>query len=66
MLDGRQVVQGPARGFAIPFTYFYVVYFAILLIHRDSRDDAKCTRKYGADWEKYRKLVRWRILPGVY
>jgi protein-S-isoprenylcysteine O-methyltransferase Ste14 len=66
MLDGRQVMQGAARGLAIPFTYFYVVYFAILLIHRDSRDDEKCAKKYGEDWDKYRRLVRWKILPGVY
>lgn len=65
-LDGREIVQGAARGWAIPVTYFYVLYFAILLIHRDRRDDEKCARKYGEDWEKYKKIVRWRILPGVY
>lgn len=53
-------------GFATPITYFYVVYFAVLLIHRDRRDEDKCVAKYGEDWEKYRKLVPWRILPGVY
>ncbi|KAM9877894.1 delta -sterol reductase [Verticillium dahliae] len=65
-LDGREVVQGAARGWGIPVTYFYVLYFAILLIHRDRRDDDKCARKYGDDWEKYKKIVRWKILPGVY
>jgi len=48
------------------FTYFYIVYFAVLLIHRDRRDDEKCSRKYGEDWEKYKKIVRWRIVPYVY
>lgn len=66
MADGREVVQGEARGWAIPITYFYVLYFAILLIHRDRRDDEKCARKYGDDWDKYKQIVRWRILPGVY
>lgn len=66
LADGRQVIQGSAKGWAIPITYFYVVYFAILLIHRDRRDDEKCHRKYGDDWEKYKKIVRWRIVPGVY
>lgn len=66
MADGREVVQGAARGWGIPITYFYILYFAILLIHRDRRDDEKCARKYGKDWEKYKKIVRWRILPGVY
>jgi len=65
-LDGREVFQGAARGWGIPITYFYVLYFAILLIHRDRRDDHKCARKYGEDWEKYKKIVKWRILPGVY
>jgi delta14-sterol reductase len=66
MLDGRIVVPGEARGWGAIFTYFYVVYFAVLLIHRDRRDDEKCSRKYGEDWEKYKKIVRWRIIPYVY
>lgn len=66
MLDGREVVQGDAKGFGMIFTYFYIVYFAVLLIHRDGRDDEKCSRKYGEDWEKYKKIVRWKIVPGVY
>ncbi|KAK1982382.1 ergosterol biosynthesis ERG4/ERG24 [Colletotrichum cereale] len=66
MADGREVIQGAARGWAIPITYFYIVYFAVLLVHRDRRDDEKCSRKYGEDWEKYKKIVRWRIVPGIY
>lgn len=66
MADGREVIQGAARGWGTIFTYFYVVYFAVLLIHRDGRDDEKCHRKYGEDWEKYKKIVRWRIVPYVY
>jgi hypothetical protein len=33
-------------GFQTPVTYFYVVYFAVLLIHRQRRDDEKCEQKY--------------------
>ncbi|EFY85396.1 Delta(14)-sterol reductase [Metarhizium acridum] len=66
MKDGREVIQGNARGWAIPITYFYIVYFAVLLIHRERRDDEKCHRKYGEDWDKYKKIVRWRIIPGIY
>ncbi|KAL6884961.1 ERG4/ERG24 ergosterol biosynthesis protein [Trichoderma longibrachiatum] len=66
MADGRQVIQGDAKGWGMLITYFYIVYFGILLIHRDGRDDLKCYRKYGEDWNKYKKIVRWRIIPGIY
>ena len=62
----REVVQGDARGWGMIFTYFYIVYFAVLLVHREMRDEEKCRRKYGKDWERYCKRVRWRILPGIY
>ena len=61
-----KVVQGEARGWGMAITYFYVIYFGILLVHREMRDEEKCLRKYGKDWEEYRKKVPWRILPGVY
>ncbi|HEV3080202.1 MAG TPA: DUF1295 domain-containing protein [Gemmataceae bacterium] len=52
--------------FQHPLPYFYLVYSAILLIHRERRDHAQCLAKYGADWQKYCSLVRWRIVPGIY
>lgn len=66
MLDGTEVIQGAARGWGILFTAFYALYFGTLLIHREGRDDAACAEKYGKDWDKYKAVVRWRILPGVY
>ncbi|KAH8597266.1 ergosterol biosynthesis ERG4/ERG24 [Bisporella sp. PMI_857] len=66
MLDGREVIQGAARGWGMAYTYLYVVYFAVLLIHREGRDDVACAEKYGEDWDKYKKIVRWHILPGIY
>lgn len=66
MLDGRVAVQGRATGWGIIFTYFYVLYFAILLIHRERRDDAMCAKKYGDDWKEYKRMVRWRIVPWIY
>jgi hypothetical protein len=66
MRDGREVVQGAAAGWGMAFTYFYVLYFAVLLIHRDGRDEEKCARKYGKDWETYKRIVKYRILPGIY
>jgi len=53
-------------GFDSPVPYFYAVYFVVLLVHRDMRDEAKCALKYGADWDKYCRLVRSRIIPYVY
>lgn len=53
-------------GFQSPIPYFYVVYFAILLIHRERRDDAKCLEKYGDDWKAYTAKVKSRIVPGIY
>ena len=46
--------------------YFYVVYFGVLLVHRDLRDGEACAEKYGADWDKYCKLVKYRLVPYLY
>ncbi len=66
MADGTEVVQSVAKGWGVIFTAFHALYFAVLLIHREGRDDAACAEKYGADWAKYKSVVRWKILPGVY
>lgn len=67
-VDGSQpeVVQGEARGWGMFITYFYLLYFAVLLIHRERRDDEKCKNKYGKHWEEYQSLVSSRIVPGIY
>ncbi|KAK5095947.1 erg24, C-14 sterol reductase [Lithohypha guttulata] len=62
----KEVEQGEARGWGIIFTYFYIVYFGVLLVHREMRDEEKCRRKYGKDWDRYCEKVRWKIWPGVY
>ncbi|TFK97921.1 ERG4/ERG24 ergosterol biosynthesis protein [Pterulicium gracile] len=53
-------------GFNTIFTYFYPIFFAVLLVHRQMRDDENCAKKYGKDWEKYKKIVPWRIVPYIY
>ncbi|KAK9455435.1 ergosterol biosynthesis ERG4/ERG24 [Dipodascopsis uninucleata] len=53
-------------GFSSPVPYFYCLYFAVLLIHRETRDDAKCSHKYGDDWKEYKRRVPWKIVPYVY
>ncbi|MSP60853.1 MAG: hypothetical protein EXR72_11020 [Myxococcales bacterium] len=53
-------------GFGNLLPYFYIIYFTILLVHRERRDHVTCAAKYGKDWEDYCAKVRWRIVPGVY
>lgn len=53
-------------GFSHPLPYYYAIYFAILLIHRERRDEEKCAAKYKQDWVKYCRLVPWRIIPYIY
>lgn len=53
-------------GFHTPLTYFYIVYFTILLVHRERRDHDMCAVRYGDDWRSYCEKVRYRIIPGVY
>jgi protein-S-isoprenylcysteine O-methyltransferase Ste14 len=52
--------------FFTPVTYFYPVYFALLLIHRERRDNRHCAVKYGKDWDRYCEKVPWRIIPRIY
>ena len=52
--------------FDSPLPYYYPIYFAILLIHRERRDHHFCQTKYGADWDAYCEKVPWRIIPGIY
>ncbi|KYO27850.1 delta(14)-sterol reductase TM7SF2 [Alligator mississippiensis] len=46
--------------------YFYVIYFTMLLIHREARDERQCLRKYGLAWEEYCRQVPYRIFPYLY
>lgn len=46
--------------------YFYVVFLIILLVHRALRDEDRCATKYGQDWERYRKAVPYKMIPGIF
>jgi 7-dehydrocholesterol reductase len=52
--------------FASPIPYFYVVFLTLLLTERATRDDIRCKNKYGEDWEKYCKIVPYKMVPYVY
>uniref|UniRef100_A0A8C2WK91 Delta(14)-sterol reductase TM7SF2 n=1 Tax=Cyclopterus lumpus TaxID=8103 RepID=A0A8C2WK91_CYCLU len=53
-------------GFSHLLPYFYVVYFTVLLIHREARDERQCRAKYGLAWDSYCRRVPYRIFPYVY
>lgn len=53
-------------GFESIVPYYYAIYFAILLVHRSIRDDHMCREKYGDDWDKYKALVPYRFIPGLF
>jgi protein-S-isoprenylcysteine O-methyltransferase Ste14 len=55
-----------AIGFSHILPYFYVIYFTVLLVHREARDEQHCRRKYGLAWETYCQRVPYRIFPYLY
>ena len=50
-------------GFDSLLPYFYVVFFTLMILHRQSRDEIRCAEKYGAAWEKYVKEVPNVFVP---
>jgi 7-dehydrocholesterol reductase len=46
--------------------WFYVIYIVVLLTDRALRDDNRCAAKYGATWDLYRRMVPYKIVPGVF
>jgi protein-S-isoprenylcysteine O-methyltransferase Ste14 len=52
--------------FDSPLPYFYIVYFTILLVHRERRDHQVCAVRYGDDWDAYCAKVPYRIVPWLY
>lgn len=47
-------------------TFGYFLLIAPLILHRVLRDEAKCSAKYGNDWVKYKKQVKYVLIPGVF
>ena len=46
--------------------YFYFIFFTLMLMHRNRRDEDKCKSKYGPLWEEYCKAVPYKFIPGIY
>uniref|UniRef100_A0A7N6FM75 Delta(14)-sterol reductase TM7SF2 n=1 Tax=Anabas testudineus TaxID=64144 RepID=A0A7N6FM75_ANATE len=53
-------------GFSNLLPYFYVIYFTVLLIHREARDERQCRAKYGLAWDTYCRRIPYRIFPYIY
>ena len=45
--------------------WFYPAFFLAMIAHRARRDEARCRRKYGADWERLKRKVPRVWIPGV-
>ncbi|PIA19199.1 ERG4/ERG24 ergosterol biosynthesis protein [Coemansia reversa NRRL 1564] len=59
------LAQCLATGFNTPMTYFFAVYFLVLLIHRNYRDECKCREKYKKDWTRYCERVPYMFIPHI-
>ncbi len=46
--------------------WLYPLYYVALLFPRERDDGRRCAAKYGPLRERYREMVPWRIVPGVY
>lgn len=52
-------------GFSGLLPYFYPLFFVGMITHRYKRDQERCARKYGKDWDKYIKTVPYVFIPGI-
>lgn len=52
-------------GFNGVLPYFYPAFFTGMLTHRNRRDTERCQRKYGKDWIKYTRIVKYAFIPGI-
>ena len=59
------LVWGLICGFDSFLPYFYFTFFTIMIIHRWTRDEERCSKKYGEDWKKYKELCPYVFIPKI-
>ena len=53
-------------GFDNLMPWYYFLFIAAILFHRVLRDEGRCLKKYGKNWELYCSKVSWRLVPGIF
>lgn len=53
-------------GFGGMLPYLYPLFFLLMITHRYQRDTRRCIKKYGIDWENYKKAVPYKFIPYIY
>lgn len=59
----QMLTWGLICGFGSPIPYFLPCFFFVMITHRAGRDIARCSKKYGADWEEYKRQVPYLFIP---
>lgn len=56
---------GLACGFGSSLPYFYCLFFTSMILHRQWRDEIRCSEKYGEYWKIYTKKVPNVFVPSL-
>ncbi|GJN94350.1 hypothetical protein Rhopal_007424-T1 [Rhodotorula paludigena] len=61
----QALIWGLSSGTNSVIPYYYPFFHCTMLLHRNARDEVKCSRKYGDDWKKYKEMVPYSYIPYV-